>query len=61
MVVAAEVLAVLAVQAAAVAAVVLLSRRYFAARIGGVTGDTLGAVNELAEVLVMVVILGCHL
>jgi adenosylcobinamide-GDP ribazoletransferase len=30
----------------------LLGKRYFAAKLGGVTGDTIGAMNEMNEVLV---------
>lgn len=38
------------VYAAAALGVVLLLRRYFLATLGGITGDTTGAVNELVEV-----------
>lgn len=38
----------------AVAAFVLLARAYIVRRLGGVTGDTIGAVSELAEVFVII-------
>ena len=37
----------------AVAVVIYLFGRFFKAKIGGMTGDTLGAANELAEVIVL--------
>jgi adenosylcobinamide-GDP ribazoletransferase len=36
-----------------VAVFTLLSRWYFKRKLGGVTGDTIGAVSELNEVLVL--------
>ena len=42
----------------AVAALTLLMGRWFRRRIGGITGDTLGANTELSEALVLVVAVG---
>jgi adenosylcobinamide-GDP ribazoletransferase len=38
--------------------IVLAARRYFHRRLGGVTGDCLGAANQIQEIAVLLVILG---
>lgn len=59
--IAAAVLGIRAVPACAVAIVVTdLARRYFRRRIGGITGDALGAANQLVELAVYLV-LAAHL
>jgi adenosylcobinamide-GDP ribazoletransferase len=50
--------AVIVVAALALAAIAL--SRYFRARLGGVTGDVLGAATELVEVFVLLVLLALH-
>jgi adenosylcobinamide-GDP ribazoletransferase len=42
-----------------VAGFVLLSRRYFHYRLGGITGDIIGATSEVAEILCLLAILAC--
>jgi adenosylcobinamide-GDP ribazoletransferase len=41
-----------------IAAILLI--RYFNARLGGVTGDVLGAGTEIVEVLTLVLVLALH-
>jgi adenosylcobinamide-GDP ribazoletransferase len=43
---------------AAVFAVTLVIKGYFQNRLGGLTGDIIGCINELAEIVALIVLCG---